>query len=149
MIIIEDTRNKIGKHRNINRYFERHGIEVIRQKLDVGDYMLPDGNISVDTKEDMLELCSNLMLKRDKARFWREVRRARDTGIKLYILVEERGIYGMSDIARWHNPRSRVPGSALLTEIVRISAAYGVKFMFCDKRRTGRIIYEILTGEVS
>ena len=52
-ILISDTRQQAGKHRNIDRYCERHGIEMVRQKCDVGDYMFPDGKISVDTKQDL------------------------------------------------------------------------------------------------
>ena len=53
MILICDTRQQEGKHKNIEQYCNRHGIEMIRQKCDVGDYMLPDGKISVDTKQNL------------------------------------------------------------------------------------------------
>ena len=53
MILLEDTRQQKGKHKNIEQYCKRHNIKTINQKLDVGDYMLPDGNISVDTKQDL------------------------------------------------------------------------------------------------
>ena len=53
MILICDTRQQEGKHRNIEQYCRKHGIEMIRQKCDVGDYMFPDGKISVDTKRDL------------------------------------------------------------------------------------------------
>lgn len=37
MVIIEDTRNQPGKHKNINAYMERCGHRVIRSKMLVGD----------------------------------------------------------------------------------------------------------------
>lgn len=53
MILLEDTRQQEGKHRNIELYCKRHDITLMRQKLEVGDYMFPDGKISVDTKQDL------------------------------------------------------------------------------------------------
>jgi len=58
MVLLCDTRQQAGKHNNIERYCKSHKIHMIRQKLDVGDYMLPEdatGNprVSVDTKQDL------------------------------------------------------------------------------------------------
>ena len=54
MILLCDTRQQAGKHNNIELYCRRHGIYTVRQKLDVGDYMLKDGlPISVDTKQNL------------------------------------------------------------------------------------------------
>ena len=53
MILLEDTRQQEGKHKNIELYCKRHKITLVRKKLDVGDYMMPDGNVSCDTKQDL------------------------------------------------------------------------------------------------
>ena len=53
MILLCDTRQQEGKHKNIEQYCRKHGIEMVRQKCDVGDYMFPGGKISVDTKQDL------------------------------------------------------------------------------------------------
>ena len=53
MILICDTRQQAGKHKNIEQYCNRHGIEMVREKCEVGDYMFHGGNISVDTKQDL------------------------------------------------------------------------------------------------
>jgi len=53
MILICDTRQQEGKHKNIEAYCRRNGIEMVRQKLDVGDYAFPGGTISVDTKQNL------------------------------------------------------------------------------------------------
>ena len=53
MILLCDTRQQEGKHNNIEIYCKRHGIEMVRQKLDVGVYMFPDGRVSVDTKQNL------------------------------------------------------------------------------------------------
>ena len=59
MILLCDTRQQAGKHRNIEQYCKRHDIEMVSKCLNVGDYMLsedgktPSGNISVDTKQNL------------------------------------------------------------------------------------------------
>lgn len=147
MIIYQDTRQQKGKHTNIESYFARKGIEVINKKLDVGDYMSSDNpNITVDTKYGIDELAKNLTNKADHARFMREVRRAYAARITLIVLVEHRGIKGTNDVLKWRSKHSGVTGSAVVREMFRIQMAYGVKFLFCDKLSTGRMIMEILTG---
>ena len=54
MVIVEDSRNQIGKHKNINAYLQSVGLRVIRRSLIVGDYVIANRqNISIDTKMDM------------------------------------------------------------------------------------------------
>lgn len=148
MIIYQDTRQQKGKHRNIESYFSRNGIEVVNVKLDVGDYMSDENpNITIDTKYGLDELAKNLTNKADHARFMREVRRAYAAQITLIVLVEHRGIKDANDVLRWRSKYSPVTGAALVREMFRIRMAYGVKFLFCDKLSTGKTIMEILKGE--
>ena len=54
MVILEDSRNQIGKHENINAYLKSVGVDVIRTKMLVGDYTLPaDQSVCIDSKKDM------------------------------------------------------------------------------------------------
>ena len=149
MILFEDTRNKIGKHNNVLTYCKENEIGIIRKKLDVGDYML-EGNdkISVDTKMSLTELAYDF--GRDKSRFWREVRRAYRTGVKLYVLTETNNIKKIEDIANWKNPMSYVnkyilPAREVMERIYRCHISYGVEFVFCKRTETGQKIMEILT----
>lgn len=145
-VIIEDTRNKVGKHNNIAEYCERHGIELRRECLDVGDYMFPGGTAAVDTKSGLSELSTNLLNKSDSCRFWREVRRAHSTRTKLIVLCECGGKYKtVNDLKDWHSKYSGVSGRRLIAEMTRCEYAYGVVFKFCDKRSTARLIIELLT----
>lgn len=147
MVLIEDTRNKAGKHKNVQRYCEKHGIELVREKLDIGDYMFPDGRISVDTKENLSEVATNLMNRSDAARFWREVRAAQESGIKLIVLVEHGGeIKTINDVPKWRSKYSPVTGRRLIDEMIRLEYAYGVRWVFCDKRSTGKRLIELLSG---
>ena len=146
MVLIEDTRNKIDKHGNVHDYCERHGIEIVRQKLDVGDYMLPNGTVTVDTKKNLDELAQNLMNRSDKSRFWREVRRAHSQKIRLVILCEHGGqVKTIEDVRYWKSKYSPVSGRRLIDEMIRCEMAYGTVFQFCGKRSTGKRIIEILT----
>lgn len=145
MKLIVDSREK--KWENVAEYFDKQGIEYEVRKLDVGDYVL-EGNdrISVDRKRNLTELSHNLMNPADHSRFWKEVRRARGQGIKLYILCEHGGkIKSIKDVALWNDKYSGVTGRRLMDEIYRVHISYGVEFLFCTKRSTGRRIIEILT----
>ena len=60
-MILCDTRQQAGKHLNIDKYFERIGIETERCALYVGDYAIAnDQKRSVDTKQDVLELAKDI-----------------------------------------------------------------------------------------
>lgn len=151
MILYEDTRNKIGRHKNVHDYCEKHGIEIVRQCLNVGDYMLsPGGKISIDTKSNLDELSRNLLNRSDHARFWKEVRRAREQGIKLIVLCEHGGkVKTLQDVAQWRSKYSGISGRAVLSEIYRVHISYGVEFVFCSKRSTGKKIVELLQNSIS
>lgn len=118
MILLEDTRNVIGKHILKNKYFAENGIEVRRTKLYVGDYTLPDNqSVCIDSKKDIQELIGDICGKQHE-RFRAECERAKEAGIKLIVLVEnedgyldkQRTIYNnvvrsIKDLHSWKNPR--------------------------------------------
>ena len=145
-MIICDSREKKNQH--VLKYFEMHGIPYKIRKMDVADYQLEDNNrYVIDRKQNLAELSTNLMNKADHSRFWKEVRRAKEAGIKMVVLCEHGGgIKSIPDVAKWMNQYSGVSGRALMNEIYRVHIAYGVEFLFCDKRSTGRKIYELLSA---
>ena len=145
MIIIVDTREKRNEH--ILRYFDRHGIEYRIEKLDIGDYMLDGGAISIDTKRSVDELASNMLNRNDHARFLREAKRAADIGIKLIVLLETSKYKSIPDLATWRSKYSGISGRALMDAIYKTHISYGVEFMFAPKVSTGRRILEILSME--
>ena len=144
MKVIIDSREKKCDH--IKAWFEKNGIEYEVKKLDVGDFMFPDNpTVSVDRKQNLAELSKNLMNKKDHSRFWKEVRRAQESGVKLFVLCEHGGkIKSIQDVTSWHDKYSGVSGRDLANEIYRVHIAYGVQFIFCGKRFTARKIIEIL-----
>lgn len=134
-----------SRDRHLKDYFERHGITYRVEKLDVGDYMLDGGSFVIDRKSGLDELSTNLTNAADSARFMREVRRAYSSGIKLVVLIEQRGITCHDDVSSWRSKHTGVSGAELLKRMFKLEMAYGVRFFFCDKRSAGRRIMEILT----
>lgn len=159
MILLEDTRQQAGQHKNVEAYCKRMGITIVRQCLDVGDYMLPDGKVSVDTKADILELSHNVMSS-DHRRFKSECLRASESGITLVVLIEEVPPFGRLDM--WEVPRFRSSGRyhrygdpmtlvdpvALRKACITMQEKYGVKFRFCTRRQSPARIIKYLKGEL-
>ena len=149
MVLYEDTRQQAGKHRNIHAYCERHGIEIIRQGLNVGDYQIAGkGDITVDTKYGVPELAMDLF--QDHERFREECLRAQRCGIQLIVLTEEQLPGGRLDNWRspigWDGlPMHKFRPEVLRKAMITMQEEYGVKFRFCDPRSTGKQIIEYLT----
>ena len=138
-----DSREKKNEH--ILRYFDRHGIDYEIRKLDIGDYMLDGGAISIDTKRSVDELASNMLNRNDHARFLREAKRAADSGIKLIVLLETSKYKAIPDLREWRSKYSGISGRSLMDAIYKTHISYGVEFLFCPKISTGRRIIELLS----
>ena len=54
--IYEDSRQQAGKHEAKHAWFAAHGIELVRKKLDTGDYATDGSNVLVDTKRNIAEV---------------------------------------------------------------------------------------------
>ena len=145
--LIVDSREKKWEH--IKKWLDKNKMHYEVKKLDIGDYMLSNnGKISVDRKQNLSELSRNLTNKSDHSRFFKEIRRAKETGTKLFVLCEHGGqIKSISDVVKWNDKYSGVNGRHLMDEIYRVHISYGVEFLFCDKRTTARKIIEILNGK--
>ena len=169
-LLLEDTRQQANKHDAKHRWFEQHGIEIRRQALYVGDYALPtDQSVCIDTKKDIQELVSDICGKQHE-RFRNECIRAQEAGIRLIILVENKGgkvgygeiqnptITRLEDLHKWKNPRlfiflrgkqkypSATRGITLQKACMTMSAKYGVQFLFCTPEQSAQRIVELLNG---
>ena len=171
--LYEDTRNKVGRHVRKNTWWASHGIDVIRKKLDFGDYAKADGssNICVDTKQDVQELAGNL--GHDHARFVRECDKALAAGYRLVILVEEHAEYNdRNKVSTWITRPCRscptyrkgecnpladgcktrrykpLNGPTLLKIMNRLEEKHGVRFEFCRPSQSAKRICELLGMEV-
>lgn len=168
MTIIEDTGQKAGKHDNVREYCEKNNVIFRRQKLNVGDYQSPP-RAAVDTKKGLLEVYNNII--HDNVRFRDECIRAKEDGIKLYILVEEKGIRDLADVKFWQNPLMKqwdthkayndwliahgrdpqpptkppVSSEGLMGRMDAMQQKYGIEFVFCHPDRVGEFVYRLLT----
>jgi len=153
MVLCEDTRNQPGKHRNIAAYCRQAGIEIIRTKLLVGDYMLTgdgSGGISVDTKSGVPELAMDIF--QQHKRFRAECETAQRCGIRLIVLTEEvlpggRLENWRSPLDRHGKPRCKFDPVILRKAMITMQEKYGVSFRFCDGRSTGKELIQYLRGE--
>ena len=151
MILIEDTRQVVGKHKLKNEYFEKMGIEVVRSKLLFGDYQNPQNpSIAIDTKKDIQELIGDLT--KDHERFKRELQLAKKCGAKLIILIEDEKVTCINDLYTWYNWRLKkspkaTKGSTLAKMLYTIehnTEDYNCQFIFTKKSECGAKILELL-----
>lgn len=164
-----DTRQQVGKHTIKDKYFESVGVPIVRSKLPVGDYgCMQNMSVVVDTKKDIQELVSDICGKQHE-RFRRELELAQDNGIKLYVIVENRGGYvdkkqtiynpavkKLDDLHGWINPRlflfrngrqlypTATKGITLQKACHTMQEKYGVTFLFCTPEESGKHILDIL-----
>lgn len=163
MTIQIDSREKERAIRDIVKYFDDNGVKHFTSKLYVGDYCnLERPLLCVDRKQNLQELVGNVCQQHE--RFRNEIIRANDNGIKLVFLCEHGGqIKELEDVIFWNNPRSvmrkkvngvwkEVPtkamtGARLYKVLSTMQKRYGVEFLFCSKRETGKKIVEILSND--
>ena len=152
IFLIQDTREKISHHNNIENYCKKISLPIIKKKLDVGDYRLANidenqnitfiNNVSVDIKGGgLLELSNDLY--RDMKAFNKKYRKCYEQGIKLWVLVEEK-INTLDELADWHNAHTKVNGRMLIDMMHRLKVSYGVRFKFASKHESPKILIDIL-----
>lgn len=162
MNIQVDSREKAKAIQKIITEFDRHGVNHFVSKLYVGDYMNFDNpRLIIDRKQSLSELCNNVCQEHN--RFRDEILRAREHGIKLIILCEHgKGVERLEDVIWWKNPRrverykdlktgkwmeretKATTGDKLYKILRTFERKYGCRFLFCDKKDTGRRIIELL-----
>lgn len=147
MVIIEDTRQKQGKHKKKAEHFEAHGIQVVRSKLPFGDYALAP-KVAIDTKASLSEVANNLCGSvSEQRRFLEECKLAQQSGCKLIFLIEQNSLSDASELVS--GTLTLKSGKTLPREQIRRSMAimserYGCEFRFCNRNDAGRIIEEVL-----
>lgn len=168
-VLLCDTRQQRGKHKNIDEWLDAHGIPYEYRKLDFGDYARADGvsNIVVDTKQDVQEVAGNL--GHDHGRFVRECERAAAAGYRLVILIEEGKFRERLALAAWtptpchmcrkcdphkdagcrrSGRRRPMQGTTVARIMQSMTEKYGVVWEFCYRKDTARRICELLGLEV-
>lgn len=151
MVLLVDTREQPTE--KLKQRIDSTGLVHERRKLDFGDYsckcMMPDGNelnfsskVAIERKMSLDELCS--CFGKERGRFEREFNRAKESGCRMYLLVEN---------ATWEKVyngkyRSLFTPQALIASIDAFRARYGMQLDFCKAETTGRIIRDVLYREL-
>ena len=166
MQIQVDTREHKSEWERIQKQFDKLDVQYFRSKLYVGDYQsLDNPRLIVDRKKNLQELVGNVTQQHE--RFRKELIRASKAGIQIVILVEHgQGIESLEDVWFWKNPRKHevryrtvngkreryvvsakaTDGEQLYKSLNTMRERYGVKFVFCEKKDTGKEIIRILSG---
>lgn len=150
--LLIDSREKPKAIRSIVKYFDSIGLVHETSKLFIGDYQ--DFNrpqIIVDRKQNIAELAKNCTA--DRERFRRELERAQKANTTLVVLVEQNRykdrdrwihIETIEDLMLWESPHTTIRGEKVYRVLRSWMAKYPLRVEFCDKRSTGRRIYEII-----
>ena len=150
--LLIDSREKPKAIRSIVKYFDSIGLVHETSKLFIGDYQ--DFNrpqIIVDRKQNIAELAKNCTA--DHERFRRELERAQKANTTLVVLVEQNRYKDrdrwircetIEDLMLWESPHTTIRGEKIYRVLRSWMAKYPLRVEFCDKRNTGRRIYEII-----
>lgn len=121
-----------------------------REKLDFGDYgavvYLPDGKpyqipVKIERKMNLDEACN--CFTHDRPRFEREFERARESGEKLVILIEN----ASWEIAYAGKYRSKMAPKALVASMLSWLARYDCQILMCKSESSGKLIKDLLWRE--
>ena len=145
MIILVDSREQKNGH--ILDYFQRQGIAYEVQKLDYGDYSckIPamaagrdiyfHDSIVIERKNSLEELSGNLAQHRD--RFEMEFLKARNTGCKIYLMVEDpRGYTAICN----HTYRTQFNPVSYVASLKTFESRYDMNLQFITPELSGHFI---------
>lgn len=148
--ILVDTREQPNDR--FKKRVESFGCPWERCKLDFGDYSVAadlDGRrislqdtVAIERKMNIDELCGCYCHSR--ARFEREFERARQSGAKIIMLIEN---------ATWEKVyagtyRSLMQPQALTASMLAWLARYNCQLVFCKPETSGKLIHDILYREL-
>lgn len=167
MIFIRDTRDKAGKHKEVDNYLVENGHKIVRSKMYVGDVaFLENQTVCIDLKYGLDEVYSNII--HDNKRFKDECIKAQEAGITLIILVADENIDDTEKVHTWKNKRrekwffvhnaqkrgkmlyikqAKIPpcsSEQLQKSMLTMAKRYGIQWKFCKRKDMGREIIKIL-----
>lgn len=146
MVILWDTREQ--QTPRARKRMEQIQVPIERVALSFGDYSakcdaldLRD-SVAIERKMDLTELAHCYC--QDRRRFTREFERAKESGAKLYLLIEN----GSLDDAYSGHYRARVHPASLTASILAWLARYNCQILFCSANNTGKVVHDVLYREL-
>lgn len=131
--------------------------------LKVGDYtiavQLPNkevinfkDKVVIERKADLNELCCNLFDKKDEegfTRFERELIRAKEQGIKVYLVIETTDMHSkiLSSKHFRYDKASKVSPASFNAILMALCSRYNINVWYTDKANAGRLIHDLLYYE--
>ena len=105
--------------------------------------------IVIERKKDLNELCCNLFDKKDSeglTRFERELKRAKEQGIKVILLVEVEDMHSKILSSKYFrfDKASKVSPKAFNSILRSLQARYDISIEYCNKKDSARLIHDIL-----
>ena len=105
--------------------------------------------IIIERKRDLNELCCNLFDKKDSeglTRLERELKRAKEQGIKVVLLVEVEDMHGKILSSKYFrfDKASKVSPKAFNSILRSLQARYNISIEYCNKKDSARLIHDIL-----
>ena len=95
-----------------------------------------------EAERDLFAQAGNLT--RERERFIREFERAKEAGMKTYVIIEE----GDYDRIVAHRYRSKLLPKAFMTSLAAWEARYNCNIKFCSEKVSPVVIYDILIYEL-
>ena len=146
MVILWDTREQ--QTPRARKRLKQIQVPIERVALSFGDYSakcdaldLRD-SVAIERKMDLTELAHCYC--QDRERFTREFERAKESGAKLYLLIEN----GSLDDAYSGHYRARVHPASLTASILAWLARYDCQILFCNANNTGKVVHDVLYREL-
>ena len=107
-------------------------------------------SVSVDVKQDCRELEKNLLvsMQGNRYRFERELQRAKNLGVKLYIVIADDAISCHEDMMKYESVNGdKECGIKMIEKIQELYQLYGTEFIFVHKSNLANKIVELLSQE--
>ena len=105
--------------------------------------------IIIERKNSLNELCQNLFDDKDKngmTRFERELKRAKEQGIKVILLVETEDMHSkiLSSKHFRYDKASKVSPKSFNAILRSLQAKYNITIEYCNKKDSARLIHDLL-----
>ena len=105
--------------------------------------------IIIERKNSLNELCQNLFDDKDKngmTRFERELKRAKEQGIKVILLIEVEDMHSKILTGKHfrYDKASKVSPKAFNSILRSLQARYDISIEYCNKKDSARLIHDIL-----
>lgn len=130
----------------------KNGIQTVREKLDTGDYAIRYKNnytpkVLIERKASIDELIGNLLDATSKDeegnnRFIRELKRAKESNIKVFLLIQDKDYYLKLITGDYI---SKVNSNAITGMIISLLAKFdNLHIIACDRRESASMTHKIL-----